>query len=324
MALMSAQEIIDTALHFSGESQDHTGPTVSEYRSKALLYLNRLQLGILAGSNEFEIEIGEPFRWAVESQPKKFTLLPSLSFTASVTNGSTAVTLSAAPSMNLQGRLIKFQSYADYYYVSSHTGVSTSLTLDVAFIGTTSSAIGCTAYALEYNLGTDILRICGPLRINSTSYYDGSSEILGSDMSPMLREYQMQYLRTRFPDRFAIKSVDSDTNAMTIRVNTDPIAQAIVEFDYIKYPTALTDSSSSYPRCPGTHRMMLAYGIAYYICVDKNDSRAQNYYVQVQAGLKSLVAAEKNQRNSASWLRGALIARPDQFKRRSAPWWWGW
>jgi len=324
MALMSAQDILDVALGFAGESIDHSGSTVSEYRTKALIYLNRLQLGILAGSNEFEIEIGEPFRWAVEAQPKKFSLMPSLSFTASVTNNSTTVVLSTTPSMNLLGRLVKFASYADYYRVAAHTGTSTTITLDTAFIGTTSAANGMTAYALEYSLGTDILRICGPLRINSTSYYDGSSEILGSDMSPMLREYQMQYLRTRFPDRFAIKSVDSATNEMIIRVNTDPIAQAIVEFDYIKYPPDLTDSGSSYPKCPGTHRMMLAYGVAYYLCVDKNDSRAQNYYVQVQAGLKSLVAAEKNQRNSSSWLRGALIARPDQFKRRSAPWWWGW
>jgi hypothetical protein len=75
MYLTTSEQIISQALHFAGESQDLlTAQYPSEFRVDALTYLNRMQLAILSGSNEFNVEMGEPFPWALEPNPLSIKL----------------------------------------------------------------------------------------------------------------------------------------------------------------------------------------------------------------------------------------------------------
>jgi hypothetical protein len=328
--LSSASDIISTSLRFAGEITDlPTSDNVSEYRTAALGYLNSVYLAILSAGNEFDIEMGEPFAWAISAQPGIFQLLPSIDANVTIAHGATSGTFSAIPqdqygnNISLAGRYLRVNNLADVYRIVTHTSGTTAFTIDFAYIQASQTGILATAYALDYQLNTGILRLVSPMRIYQLQSNIYTAEIVGSNMAAMRREFPIPYLQSRYPDRFCIKSQDSTNDYMVIQINTNPLDNARVEYDFVPFPTLLTDSTASIPVVPRKHLMTMAYLTAQYICVDKNDQRAANYLALGQAGLRAIVAEEKKIRADLNRERGRIIPRMDLLRRRSFPWWWG-
>ncbi len=330
MNLANSQDILNTALRFAGEITDAPpSENVSEYRTAALGYLNRIYLALLAAGNEFDVEMGEPFSWAISPQPGIFVIAPSIDVSASMAQGATVGSFATAPVdefgnlISVQGRYIRFTNLSDVYRITAHISGATSFTIDFAYIQASQVGTNATLYALDYLIGSNILRLVSPFRLYQIQSNIYNGEIMGSDMAAMRREFPIAFLQTRYPDRFCVKFQDASINAITVQINTNPLDYARVEYDYVPVPTLLTDAPTSIPIVPLEHRMTLAYGVAYYLCTDKNDNRAQNYQAQTAAGMVSIVKAQKRIRVDLNRERGRITPRMDLLKRRSVPWWWG-
>lgn len=333
--LASAQDILNVALRFAGELTDtppaNSSSSPSEYRNAALDYLNRIYLAIMSGGNEFDVEMAEPFPWAIAPQPGVFATQPAIPVTIdTILNGSTAGTFASIPldqygnQVSLAGCYLRLDTWADVYRIVTHVAGSLDFTIDFSYLQPTVSNGSAYAYFLDYPLAPNMLRLVAPMQINQPTLLTYTCEIKGSDVAAMRREYPLAFLQTRYPDRFAIKSQDTTTNTFTITINTNPPNQARVEYQYVPYPDLLTDETTSVPIVPSQYRMVMAYGVAYYLCVDKNDNRAGNYLQQAQAGLIAMVKSAKKQRADTNWDRARLMPRRDLVRRNSAPWWWGW
>lgn len=329
--LATAQDIVSQALRFAGEITDPLPlVTASEYRPKALEYVNRIYLGLVSGGNEFDVEMAEPFPWAINPQPGIFSITPGLELTASLAQGSTAGTLSAVPvdeygnNISIQGCLIMFPgTSSDGYRVLQHTIGTTSFTTDFNYLQPSQTLGQMNVYFLDYVLGPGILRLTTPFRLYQAQAINTRGEILGSDTASMRREYPLSQLQTRYPDRMAIKSQDTLGN-ITIQINSSPPDYARVEYDFVPVPTLLTDDASNQPLVPLQHRMTLAYGAAHYLLTDKNDSRMDKYYKLTQDAMSSMVKACFKQRVDTNRERGRLVPRQDLMNnRRGSPWFWG-
>lgn len=332
MNLNSAQDIINVAMRFCGEITDAPpSENASEYRTAAVEYLNRIYLAMLSGGNEFDVEMAEPFPWAISSQPGVFALKPAIPATvASLIRGATTGTFATAPvdafgvQVSVAGTYLRIDTWADVYRIVTHVAGTTTFTIDFAYLQVDLVNAGGFCYFLDYEIGPDLLRLTTEMRLFQVAMRLADCEIKGSDMAAMRREFPISFLQTRYPDRFAIKSQDTTDNSMIVQINTNPPDTARVEYDFVPYPDALTDETTSIPIVPLQYRMVMAYGVAYYLCVDKNDSRAGNYLQQAQSGLISMVKAAKKQRTDTNWDRARVMPRKDLVRRTSAPWWWGW
>lgn len=331
MNLLTAQDIVSQALRFAGEITDPLPEvTASEYRPKALEYVNRMYLAVLSGGNEFDVEMAEPFPWAISPNPGVFALSPGIDVIVTLGQGTTAGTLASIPvdengnQISIAGSYLQVEQYSDMYKVLTHVKGTTTFTIDFNYIQPSQTAVSASVYFLDYVIGPNILRLIASMRMYNIQARQYNGEIMGSDMSAMRREYPITFLQTRYPDRFAIKGQDA-LNNFTIQINTDPLDYARVEYDFVPYPVLLTDDSSNAPSVPLQHRMALAYGAAHYILTDKNDTRADKYYKLTQDALSSMVKAAFKQRVDTNRERGRLIPREDlNNNRRSVPWFWGW
>lgn len=98
-------DLLDLALVNAGEVTNGN----SSYESQLLGYLNRVHYALIAGGsipllNSVEVKIDEVWPWSKSKNPLIIELQPKQNTgTVSLTQGSEAVTFSAAPSISLAG-----------------------------------------------------------------------------------------------------------------------------------------------------------------------------------------------------------------------------
>lgn len=226
-------------LHRAGELTDGT----SEYEAKVIEYLNRAYQATLSGAAELGLNLGDPWPWAQNKYPKVLNLVPEISsVTATTTQDSTAITFGAAPPNNLQDWYIKFEDKPEVYRIASHSGVSTSATLDGAYVSPSATNINTKIFKLEYELDSGILRLVSPMityQSQDYTYYDGG-KILMMDESQFKADYPVGSMESGSPDFFS--QVYKDENMQVrIRFNRIPNQQARVEYNYIPVPAPLTN-----------------------------------------------------------------------------------
>lgn len=321
--IRTGRDCINAALRFSGELTD-VGIQASEYRESALYYMNRIYKAIMSGSNEFEIEMDEPFSWARSPQSGVITLEPSVSVGMTLTSGDINGVFSVIPTVSYEGWWIKLDGWEDMFRIVDHNAGQTNFQIDSPWTDDTGTyTVGL--YKTDYET-VPMLRLIGPLRMyQSQAYFDSGAgsnngEIPLSDMAAMLREFPRNLVTIKGPTRCSIKEHDPETNVMTLTFNSVAQDTARVEYDYIPYPALLNDDDLSIPLMPLSHRIVLAYGVAHYICVDKNDDRAGTNLQKLQAGLKSMILAEQSQRNISNPYRARLIPRLDKLNRYTRRW----
>lgn len=267
-----SSDLLNDALFRAGEPTDGT----SDFDTQALAYLNRAYQAVWMGGSEFAPEVNENWWWL--KAEATLTLQTSITTgTISVTNNSTTITFSSAPSSSVAGWFFKIDDHADVFKISSHTGGNTGATLDSVYTGTTDTAASFRLFLLEYDLATDVLTLISPMR----TYQDAHNPIYGISMRQMEDDWPLNQTWQGVPTRFAM--VDNNT----VRFNGYPTSLARVDYDYLKIPSDLTDSGTEEPLIPRQYRRILSLMTAYWLLQDKNDDRMTG----VGAEAKSLIHA---------------------------------
>ena len=219
--------------------------TDSDFYDKALEYLNRAHLGVLSGSNELGLDMGEPFVWAKSKNPGVVNLVaPYSTGTISVTESSTSATLSVAPSISLAGYYLKVVDRPEFFRIATHAAASTSITLDAAYTDSTGSGLSFVAYKFEYELPSAVLRLITPMRTyrEQSWGYPGDGHIDHLDLDTLLEQFPLHLLQRRVPTKFA-QTYKDQLSLLTVRFNHAATTATRIEYDYIGIPSKLVSVS---------------------------------------------------------------------------------
>lgn len=323
----NTSDIKKAVLRACGEVDD--GTSFYEVNGQVMNLINRAYLAILSGGNEFDVELSKPWVWAKEPKPGVFLVKPAIDpGLVSVTTGSNKVTFTTAPATSVKDYWIKISDRDEWFRVLAHSAGALQATIDVAYPlsgGTFSAQLILIDYTLSPANG--ILRLVHPFVLYKYQDRLGDNEdkLYFMDQAEMLKEYPLRLIDNRIPTHFCL-TYQSPAGAMSIRINSYPTDPLKVEYEYIKVPDLLTDGTNgtldSIPILPIEHRDCLAFAAQYFLCTEKNDSRAQAYLQQTQSKLKAMQKAEEKQKTQISGMdRGRTIPRMDtwwRLKRRQS------
>jgi hypothetical protein len=311
----SSSDIIKGALGDAGETSNGT----SRYHTKALRFLNQAYVAVLSGSNEFEIDFGDPWHWARDTDPGILMLeAPVTTGTVTFTNGSAAIVFSSAPAASVEGWFIKVDGRPTIYRIDAHTAASVNATLDSVYLEA-SGATAYTCFKLIYNLGQNILRLVEPLRHYRTdeNLYEVSAEARDKIHSIELNRFRVEWPLTRvkqgIPDKFTI--LRQSESEFTVQLNRYPEEKMRVEYDKISVPEGLIDADDSIPIIPRGDRDVLQYLVTHMILVGKEDDKAAYWMDRAKAKLRSMIRKDRKQHTHTSLDRGRINPRADQLMR---------
>lgn len=298
------------ALKRAGELTDGN----SDFDADALEYINEGQRFIVAGGNEYNLDLYEPWTWARERTTLE--LVPDFEGTTAVTKGSTTLTFSAAPtpaSLSLAGRFIKLAERNTFYRIATHVANTTAATLDANYVEDTEAAIDYRAIKLEYDFPVaNVARLVDPAVVYFTqpSGGDGEFKIYSMDLSNLTKDFPLRELKERGPIRYA--EYDNDDGQIRLRFSDSVSTEQRVEFEYIPYPTALTFvGPDATPIIPQEHRRVLEYIAAYWIQRDKEDSLSQDTLRFIQNKLQSMLLENRRRTRQTGKDKGRLSPRDD-------------
>lgn len=305
----NSRDLKEDVLRHSGELVDGT----SEYNDTVMIFMNRAQQALLSGAADLGMDVGQPWPWAKSPYPGILIIDPAIrTILSNVVNGSNIVTFTAPVTFSLNNYYINFGDDSQVYRISSHLKNTTTARLDSVFIGDTANAYETRVIKYDYTLNTGILRLIGPMSATRNSDVDWDGKIEMIDQSTFNRDYSMG-VRLGVPDRFAQIYKDNDMQ-ITVRFNRVPSYddRAVrLEYDYIPVPDDLIDDPSSIPVVPRDHRIALVYYAAYYLLLDKNDSRAAEFRELARASIMALVRAYKVEKSNTNMNYGRMIPRSD-------------
>lgn len=268
----------------AGEPTDGT----SDYDTVALLYLNRAYQAIWQGGQEYAPDINEDWLWLHKTGI--LTLVPPVtSGTVTATKNSQTITFSTAPAnpggsaISVAGWYLRVTGHADVFKISAHTSGQTSATLDSVYTGETVTT-SYTCFDIEYDLASDVLRLESPMttRISGSAfpYRPGKIDVVG-----------FTALREQWPLEHAVAGVPSmaaQIAEQTVRFNTYPSSYLRIEYDYLRIPSALANTSQEEPLVPLKDRRILADAALSLVFVDKNDNRADGLMIAVANHLRAM------------------------------------
>lgn len=307
--LTTTSDILLSTLSRVGELESSSSP----YYTKALEYINEIYLKILGGANVFDLDMGEPWVWAKSQYPGVLQLNPvNDTGTVTLTKASTSGTFSSAPSTSMAGYYLKIDDRPEYFRIATHTASATAFTLDAAYTDTSGSGLTFKAIPLNYSLTSSVLRLFEPMVVyrDQGVLADEDGKIYGIDLNSLKKEYPLTRLEQGVPTRFA-QFYDTD-GTISVRFNKYVETETRVEYEYIPIPTALTASPDLTPLIPREFREALVYGAAYFLCLDKDDSRADSYLQITQAVLRAMMKANRKELKDYGLNRGRLLPRYEQ------------
>jgi len=142
-------DYIDSILLLAGETTNGN----SAFETRALYYLNQIQHAIIAGGNEFNVEVDEAWPWAREPDPIILEVLPKQNTgTVAINHRSTVGTFSDAPTISLVGYHILVEGTEEVYRISQHTASTTGFRLDGGYSGSAVTAASFEAVLLDYEV----------------------------------------------------------------------------------------------------------------------------------------------------------------------------
>lgn len=271
-------ELRHDVLFRAGEPTDGT----SEYHARVLDYLNRVYLAVCQGGQEFGLDVNEDWLWLRQSA--SVILVPPITMTGTVTKGSSAVTLSAAPvdDLGVQVSLaddwfLTMTDRRDWVQVVSHTAGGTSATLASSWIHD-SGTVPLLAGKLQMTL-PNMLRLAGPLML-----YDARAWPRQRRTIPVVPVEQ-----------FLVPSVLSSSPTMAtfratnrLQIDHPPSKRLRLEYEYLTEPAVLMGGMSEEPLVPLKDRRILADGALAYLLLDKNDDRADALLMTVGVQVRAM------------------------------------
>lgn len=300
-----------------GELADGT----SSYEASALKYINQLYFNIIAGSNEFELDLGDPWIWARAPQPIIITLQPPYNTgTVNLTQGSASCSFSVAPSTSMVNQFLHVtdQTNPEKYRITAHVASQTSFTIDGPYNGSTNAAALFEILILCYPLADDktLLRLVEPFTVYKMTFdEDRNYQIYGLDPDSFSANYPLASIVQGVPNRF---TTFKDSLGMNYaRFNEYASELTRVEVPYIPIPAELTDDDNSIPLIPREFRIALEYGATALLMLDKGDSRSDKFIALATQKLKALQKAERKEISHTNWKsKGRLFARPEFMRVR--------
>ncbi len=317
--------IIDT-LFRANEPTDGT----SDYAAEVLVYLNRAYEQVYGGGSEIDPSVNEDWNWLRASSPGKINLLPPYTTgTASVTQGSSTVTLSVAPTISLTGYNLKVNTnsaFTDMHEVHAHTASTSTLTLFDTYTGPTDAAATFTFSKVSYELATDILKLVSPMRVfRPGSYGMDTYKIYGCELDELEERYPLALLETGVPELFAYAGQSGVLIQTGVRVRfshsgpLDPTDLIRVEYEYMRRPPELTSpGTSEEPRLPLHRRRILADIALAYLLGAKNDERSVLALEMAARSLKGMQRDNRRVRITNTAHNFRLFPR-DTDRRRPGP-----
>lgn len=290
-------DLVNSTLFAAGEPTNGT----SDFDARALELLNRAYRALWTGGNEYAPEVNEVWWWLKASTPQTLTLDPAIdSLTATVSNNSTSVTMSAAPSptvdSDVEGWFFRVDGHPDTFRVSNQAGAA--LTLDSVYTGADGSAKACKLFKLEYTLASGILAVIAPMR----AYQDSRMEVGGMEEDQLDRNWPIYAASGGVPRNFAV--VNEASGLLKIRFShyggTSSTDLIRLDYPYLQLPSDLADDSNE---ClvSKNYRYILADMAAHDLLLEKNDSRAPTYAQKAAAGIRAM--AKENRRKWALFSR---------------------
>jgi hypothetical protein len=235
LALKQAGELIDGSSDFDSLSDEGNGV-------KELEYINNLYKFLHYGGSEISVESSDPFDWLKANSPELITVIPDYETgTISLTNNSTAGTLSTAPTGfgSFLGYYLKIQGRETFYKISAHTADATSVTLDQVYLEATGATLTFKLIKLDYTLTNSMARIYKELRVHKRQFNeDSKGSIYYITEDSLDSEYPLHRLVSGTPTRFTIlKNVD---DIHTLKFDRYPQDDKMrVEVPYIPTPEEL-------------------------------------------------------------------------------------
>ena len=145
----TSADLLDSILRRAGETTNGN----SDLEADALEYLNRIHHTIIAGGNEFDVEVDEPWLWARAKNPMVIELQPKYGTgTVLLTLGSEVGAFSAAPAISLEGYFIQCEGRETIYRIAQHTAASTAFEIDGLYAEATGATQNYKAFKLDYDL----------------------------------------------------------------------------------------------------------------------------------------------------------------------------
>lgn len=173
---------------------------------------------------------------------------------------------------------------------------------------------GASNYTSVYPQGS-VVRLSNPGRVfyGTTSWSGQDDGRVGYlDNVAFDEAYSLPRIEQGTPNAFTLLS-HNRFGKMKIRLNKylSTTQNMRMEFDYIKEPHDLFNNSASIPLIPKSYRKILEFGAAYYLSIDKNDSKANSYLGIAQQSLKAMQKANRRELERTGRDFGQIVARPD-------------
>lgn len=290
--------LVANALGRVGELDDGT----SDFATLAVTYAKRAYREFLLGGMHFLPAGAQMPNWSdlLSSSTSSLgvndvaytplSLVPEVTqtFTASVTQNSTSVTLSATYATSLAGYFIKFTGHAIWYRITAHTAGTAALTLDVAYAGSTDGTID-----VEHIVATDYLNplsstksiISGPIVNRQTGE---TCQYLSRD--EFNRRWPRHTMQAGFPENYTLLGVFEQTLLLRFSHygNASGGESIIVDIPIVVNTRELT-SDSTVTALPDQFDHIVEDMLCYYLSIDRDDTKAQGFYQQVQNGLLAVI-----------------------------------
>lgn len=192
--------------------------------------------------------------------------------TITVTSGSTSITFSSAPTPSVANYKMKFAGSNEVYTIATHTALSTSATLNIAYIGDTASGVTYTLWKDYVQLPTD----CKETFIVQHAYLDQPMEAVG--LSDFRRLVKQDPDREGVPLYYTTDDFDSSGKRKLRYWPAVSDVKINLDVDYMMNITPL-EADGDEPSMPINDRTVLFY----YACSsawgrERNDEQSAKYF----------------------------------------------
>lgn len=254
----TGQDILIDVLQRGGERTALTGGNTSDYLIPCKRYVQRAYEDILAFA---------PWPWALKNPPGILNISAKKTNTATITSGSTSVTLGTSISTSVSGWWLLIDAEQVPYRITAHTAGTTSVTIDATYKEDSVSAGACSIFKDEYSLADDCLKLWRAWDRNNP--YREIDIIQRGEMS-----------QTR-PNRYVSSSVTLTMSVIRdnmVRITPFPLTDDLtVEYEYSVKPaqdfTFDEDTDTDIPILPLVDRHVIADSALVLLYIEKNDNR---------------------------------------------------
>ena len=295
----TSADIIDDVLTRAGEPID----TSSDEYSNVVRWVNRAYQGIWSGGSEIDPNIQEAWWWLRKDSQGVLTLNPLINTgTVNVSNNSTSITFSSAPTPSVAGRHFKVDGHADVFVISSHTAGEVGATLESVYTGSDDSAASYRVMQFDYDLASDVLYLNDPM----WAWQDSEREINLIDLNSMREKWSINNLHQGVPRNFAMTAQGSVRFSHFGGLTSTDLIK--VDYEYMRIPADLDDDSNE-PVVPRQYRKILADWALGMLLDKKEDSRAAGAFALARNGLLAMQREHRRQILTSSDVFGKIQPR---------------